>query len=199
MPISQKSPPAKIGFFGGSFDPVHIGHLSIARQAIEGANLDLLIFCPAYHAPLRKKQPLLPARLRFDMLKVITAENDRMEVSSLELDKQKTCYTYHTVQEIQKQYPTSKIMLILGSDQFNRLSEWKFSKELAKLCHFLVFSRTTTHISSPLIPDLSYQHIKNNLINCSSTEIRNRIRNNKPVDKMIPNSILNIFLQFLSR
>ena len=103
-------------------------------------------FCPAYHAPLREKQPLLPAALRFDMLKVIAAENDRMEVSSLELDKQKTCYTYNTVQEIQQQYPTSKIMLILGSDQFNRLSEWKFCKELANLCHFLVFSRTTTHI-----------------------------------------------------
>ena len=199
MPISQKLPPSKIGFFGGSFDPVHIGHLSIARQAIEDANLDLLIFCPAYHAPLREKQPLLPAELRFDMLKVIAAENDRMEVSSLEIDKQKTCYTYNTVQEIQQQYPTSKIMLILGSDQFNRLSEWKFCKELANLCHFLVFSRTTTHIHSPLIPNLSYQHIKNDLIDCSSTEIRKRIQTNKPVNEMIPNSIHNIFQQFLSR
>jgi nicotinate-nucleotide adenylyltransferase len=199
MPISKKSLPARIGFFGGSFDPVHIGHLSIAKQAIQDANLDLLIFCPAYHAPLREKQPLLPASLRFDMLKIIATENDRMEVSSLELDKQKTCYTYETVQEIQKQYPTSEIMLILGSDQFNRLSEWKYSKELAKLCHFLVFSRTSTHIPSPLIPDLSYQLIKNNLIDCSSSEIRNRIQVNKPVDKMIPNSIHNIFKHFLSK
>jgi len=199
MQNSQKSPPSRIGFFGGSFDPVHIGHLSIAKQAIQDANLDLLIFCPAYHAPLREKQPLLPASIRCDMLNVIASENNRMEVSSLELDKQKTCYTYNTVQEIQEQYPTSKINLILGSDQFNRLSEWKFSKELAKLCHFLVFSRTTTHIANPLISDLSYQLIKNELIDCSSTEIRNRIQANKPVHNMIPTSTHNILQQFLSK
>ena len=117
MPNSQKSPPSRIGFFGGSFDPFHIGHLSIANQAIQDANLDLLIFCPAYHAPLREKQPLLPASVRYDMLNVIASENNRMEVSTLELDKQKTCY--NTIQYKKFRNNTQQVKLFSSLGQTN--------------------------------------------------------------------------------
>jgi len=176
----------RIGFFGGSFDPIHIGHVSIAEQAIKIAKLDTLLFCPAYHAPLRAEKPFFSTHTRLKILEKIVGENPRFEICKLEIDKQKTCFTYETIKEVQLNCPTSEIMIIVGSDQFNRLKEWKFHNELAQHCQFLVFLRTVTEVNPPSIPQLSYKLMENELINCSSTEIRTRLKSGKSVSHMIP-------------
>ncbi len=183
---STESKPKRIGFFGGSFDPIHIGHVSLAKQAIKMAKLDTLLFCPAYHAPLRSEKPFFSTHTRLKILEKITEENPRFEICKLEIDKQKICFTYETIKEVQLNCPSSEIMIIIGSDQFNRLKEWKFHNELAQRCQFLVFSRTVTEVNPPSIPHLSYKLMENELINCSSTEIRNRLKSGKSVSHMIP-------------
>ena len=179
-------PPPRIGFFGGSFDPIHIGHISLAQQAIQLARLDTLLLCPAYHAPLRIEKPYFSTKTRLRILEKIAQETPCVEVCKLEIEKQKTCYTYETIKEVQLQYPHSTILLLLGADQFNRLNEWKFHNELAEHCQFLVFSRDAQGVTPPPIPQLSYQLVKNDLIDCSSTEIRKRLQSGKSVNHLIP-------------
>ncbi len=186
MDKSNESKTKRIGFFGGSFDPIHIGHVSLAEQAIKIAKLDTLLLCPAFHAPLRPDKPFFSTQTRLRILEKVAQEKPLFEICKLEIDKQRTCYTYGTVKEVQMQYPNSEIMVLIGADQFNRLTEWKFHKELAKLCQFLVFSRTVIEVTPPSIPLLSYKLMENDLIDCSSTEIRNRLKSGKSVNHMIP-------------
>ncbi len=188
---TEKSNPLRVGFFGGTFDPPHNGHVAIANQAIDKAGLDLLFFCPAYHAPLRDKQPILSGKIRLKMLKLITDQNDKMEISDFEIRQNKICYTYETLLEIKSKFNSDRLMVILGSDQFHKLSDWKFNQELAQISHFLVFTRDTHNVSPPSIPNLSYQLMKNDLIHCSSTEIRNRMQKKMSVENMVPSSILS--------
>ena len=97
MPDSTSSIPDRVGFFGGSFDPIHLGHLRLAEEAIRFASLNLLLFCPAFHAPLRDEKPFFSSQQRLDMLYRITEHNPRMDVCRIELEKQKTCFTYETL------------------------------------------------------------------------------------------------------
>jgi nicotinate-nucleotide adenylyltransferase len=198
MSVLQKPTTGKIGFFGGTFDPPHIGHVSIANQAISEANLDHLILCPAYHAPLRHHQPVLPVEVRLKMLELIASENDKIVLSTIEIDQKKTCFTFNTLQQVKKQFPSDELMVILGTDQFEKLNSWKYCRKLARICQFLVFSRHSHQVTPPIIPHLSYQHMNNELIDCSSTEIRNRIKNNQSIEEMIPDIAYPTFKDFLS-
>ena len=183
----EKSP-SRIGFFGGSFDPMHIGHVSLAKQAIQSCALDLLLLCPAYHAPLRAEKPLFSSETRLKILEGVAQENQKIDICRLEIEKQKTCFTFDTLNEIRSQYPKSEIKILLGADQFERLNEWKFHRQLAQAHSFLVFSRYHNHPSPPPIPNLSYKLLHNPLIECSSTEIRNRIKSGQSVRELLPPS-----------
>jgi nicotinate-nucleotide adenylyltransferase len=186
MGLHDQSTPLRIGFFGGSFDPVHNGHVSLANQAIEHAQLDRLLICPAFHAPLRPEKPFFSASVRLKIIETVTQLHPRMEICKLEIDKQETCYTYNTIKEIKAQSPRSEIVVLLGEDQFSQLNKWKFHHELVQICQFLVFSRNEDRVIPPSIPDLSYTLMKNELIDCSSTVIRNRIQSGKSVSHLIP-------------
>ena len=188
MGEDEQSTPLRIGFFGGSFDPVHNGHVSLANQAIEHAQLDKLFLCPAFHAPLRPEKPFFPASVRLNILETVTQLHPRMEICKLEIDRQETRYTYHTIKEIKAQSPRSEIVVLLGEDQFSQLNKWKFHHELVQICQFLVFSRSEDRVIPPSIPHLSFTLMKNDLIDCSSTVIRNRIKSGKPVSHLIPDA-----------
>jgi nicotinate-nucleotide adenylyltransferase len=97
-----------------------------------------------------------------------------------------TCFTYNTLKEVQSQHPQSEIIVLLGADQFENLSNWKSNQELVQICKFLVFSRTKTEIIPPDIPELSFQLMQNELLDYSSTKIRNRIKSRQPVKHMLP-------------
>ena len=117
---------------------------------------------------------------------------------NFEIDQKKTCFTFNTLQQVRKQFPSDELMVILGTDQFEKLNSWKYCRELARICQFLVFSRHSHQVTPPTIPHLSYQHMNNELIDCSSTEIRNRIKNNQSIEEMIPDIAYPTFKDFLS-
>ena len=176
MPDSTGSIPDRVGFFGGSFDPIHLGHLRLAEEAIHFTSFNLLLFCPAFHAPLRDEKPFFSSQQRLDMLYRITEDNPRMDVCTIELEKQKTCFTYETLLEVRSRFPDSELFLLLGADQFEQLEKWKFNHELAEICKFLVFSRSGKKVSPPPIKNLRYELMKNELIEISSTQIRDRLK-----------------------
>lgn len=187
MVDSSSTPCPKIGFFGGTFDPIHNGHLSLAKQAIVQADLDTLLLCPAYHAPLRSAKPFLKAEDRLGMLEKIAGEHPKLKVFAHEISQQKVCFTYHTLLEVGKKYSQSEIILLLGADQFQKLAQWKFIDELVKLVTFLVCSRTSDMtLLAPPLPEIRFERMNNELIDLSSTTIRQKIQNGQSIRNDIP-------------
>ena len=203
MVLEKECDAPRLGFFGGSFDPPHIGHLQLAQMAIKNARLDKLIFCPAYHAPLRTSPPLFSSNHRLAMLHAICKTHKSMTVSSLEVDYGQVRYTYDTIHDIKKSFPNDRIFLILGADQFCKLSQWFKIELLAQIVHFLVFSRSQKMTPKPSLKNLNYTFMDNPLMDISSTEIRESIRaGNLPQNQLpeaafsylqthTPNTILN--------
>lgn len=180
----------RIGFFGGSFDPVHNGHLSLAKQAVEQAELDTLLLCPAYHAPLRVEEPFFQATDRLAMLEWIAREHAKLEVFPHEIRQGKVCYTRDTLLAVAQKFPKTEILLLLGADQFVKLPQWKFVDELVRLVTFLVFSRSSeVNLDEPPLPELRYQRMNNELIDLSSTLVRQKIQNGQCVKNDVPGPV----------
>tara|TARA_B100001093_G_scaffold334903_1_gene319765 strand:+ start:107 stop:724 length:618 start_codon:yes stop_codon:yes gene_type:complete len=185
------STPSRIGFFGGSFDPIHNGHLFIIEEFIQNFELDRLFLCPAYQAPLREKKPLFNPIQRLEMARLVAHSNQKLEVLDFEINQPKTSFTYETIQEVKKSYPKSKIFLAIGLDQFEKISTWRWIRELSKEVHFIVFSRGRINAPAPSIFDIEYTFIQNPLIDISSTQIRKRLQQGESVAQWIPDEILS--------
>ena len=185
------STPSRIGFFGGSFDPIHYGHLLIIEKSIQNFELDLLLLCPAYQAPLREQKPIFNPIQRLEMARLVAHSNEKLEVLDFEINQPKTSFTYETIQEVKKGYPNSKIFLAIGLDQFEKLSTWRWIKELSKEVHFIVFARGQITSPAPSISDIQYTFIQNPLIDISSTQIRKCIQKGESVAEWIPDVILS--------
>ncbi len=185
------STPSRIGFFGGSFDPIHNGHLFIIEKSIQDFELDLLFLCPAYQAPLREQKPIFNPVQRLEMAKLVAHSNQKMEVLDFEINQPKLSFTYETIQEVKKGYPNSKIFLAIGLDQFEKLSTWRWIRELSKEVHFIVFARGQINAPAPAISDIQYTFIQNPLIDISSTQIRKCLQKGESVAQWIPDVILS--------
>jgi len=181
----------RLGFFGGTFDPPHLGHLELAKLAIEHARLDKLLICPAYHAPLRTEPPLFPALDRLAMIQRICQTYEIMEPWDYEIKLQKTCFTYDTMIDLEKHFPDHKIFLIVGADQFSQLHLWQKHKALTEKVHFLVFARHTSKINQPEIENVEATFMENALINITSTDIRGKLRNQAFPDQLLPEEVTN--------
>ena len=112
----------KIGVFGGTFDPVHVGHLAIAQAALDSAKLDRVVFVPARRSPLKTSEPIASEDDRYAMLIAATKPEPRFAVSRAELDREGPSYTVDTLEELRKD---GDLFLILGSDAVSDLARWK--------------------------------------------------------------------------
>jgi nicotinate-nucleotide adenylyltransferase len=185
------STPSRIGFFGGSFDPIHNGHLFIIEKFIQNFELDLLLLCPAYQAPLREQKAIFNPTQRLEMARLIAHSNQKLEVFDFEINQPKMSFTYETIQEVKKGYPKSKIFLAIGLDQFEKLSTWRWIRELSKEVHFIAFARGQITAPAPSISDIQYTFIQNPLIDISSTQIRKCLQKGESVAQWIPDVILS--------
>ena len=181
----------RIGFFGGTFDPPHNGHLQIAQTAIKQASLDKLLLCPAHHAPLRTEQSLFSPQHRLEMVSSICQNRPKMDVFDAEIKHGKRRYSFETIHEIKSQFSDFNIFFILGADQFSRLSEWKNVDLLAQSVHFLVFARHSRNPVIPSIDNLTFSFMDNDLINISSTDIRKHIHCQRLPVSLLPVEVSN--------
>jgi len=185
----------RVGFFGGTFDPPHFGHLAIAKLAIEKAKLDKLFLCPAYSAPLRTEPALFSAVDRLRMIEEICKLDQKMDVWDKEVKLARSQFTFDTIVEFKKHFPNHEIFLLLGADQFARLHKWYKPMELSKLVHFLVFARNTEKIKQPPQENMEVTFMENDLIDISSTDIRDKLRNQVFPDKLLPIEVANYLKQ----
>ena len=131
----------RIGVFGGSFDPVHMGHLTIAQDAVEQLELDRLIFVPAAVPPHKQEKTLAVGQQRFEMLQLATEGNLSFEVSDMELRRGGVSYTVDTMKQIQLEHPGAELFFVVGLDSLTILHLWRNVEQLLELCTVVPFAR----------------------------------------------------------
>lgn len=174
----------KIGIFGGTFDPIHRGHLLLAQQARNQYQLDKVLFIPAKTPPHKTDQSdLTPAPHRFRMVELALKDYPEFELCDRELNRPGISYTIDTLRDLRKQYPGDSFFLILGSDAASEFSTWKQPDEIIKMAQVLVALRPGFSLPS----QTNFQTIAMPPVPLSSTEIRERLAAGKiPGDKALP-------------
>jgi len=181
----------KTGFFGGSFDPIHLGHLIAAQDACEQLKLDKIVFLPTAQAPLRNDSPQASAENRLEMIRLAINGDPRFEVSDLEISRGGTSYTLETIRGIRKQNPNLSPIWIIGEDQLGKLPAWHRISELSKLTEFAWLARPGHSIPDiPQIPSLRLHTLRSHQIEISSSEIRMRIREKRPLRFLTPDPVI---------
>jgi len=181
----------KIGFLGGSFDPVHFGHLMAAQDAYEQHKLDRLILLPAAQAPLKPTDVQSSAADRLAMLRAAVEWDHRFEVSDLELRRGGVSYSIDSARHFRAQFPNDELYWIIGGDQLPRLHLWKDIAELAKLVEFIFLERPGFPVKArPEIPGLRLHRCDGHLLAISSTELRERVKRRLSLDYFVPHKAI---------
>jgi len=216
--MTKKSSKNKSGILGGTFDPVTLGHLGLARDIQEKVNLDRIWFIPAWQSPHKQDQLPTDASHRLSMLKEALASYPHFEISEIELNHKEVSYTINTLTTLQNQYPEIEWYLILGMDTFQDFATWKNVREILESVHLVVATRPgyskglASKTLQAMMDNLPFsyqlhrqangvqtylcQETKKTLLFCdieprdiSSSEIRERIKCGLSVKNMLPPEI----------
>lgn len=174
----------KIGILGGTFDPVHNGHIYLAEKICKKLSLDKLIFIPTYIPPHKKGAKVTRAKHRYNMLKLAISGSKIFKLSAMEIKRKGRSYSVETLRRLSKRYGhKAEIFFITGSDSLRELGKWKNLEEILELCRFVVVERpgfkTRQHPKG-----LSYLRI--NAKNISATRIRNLIKTGRYSAGLMP-------------
>jgi nicotinate-nucleotide adenylyltransferase len=174
----------RIGIFGGSFNPPHIGHLILAERCRELLQFDKIIFIPAYISPHKTNMSLVNPEDRLKMLRLTIRGNPYFDYSDIEIKRKGKSFTYDTLISLRNKYPKSKLYLLIGMDNYKDFSSWKNYKEILELCKVVVIDRNITknkRVKNTNVNHRSFIFIDTPIIEISSTEIRNRIKKGLPI------------------
>lgn len=187
----------KIGIFGGSFDPIHQGHLNIARSAYEEFSLDEVWFIPAGHSPNKDEHGMTSATNRAEMVELAIAPYPYFKLSRIEIEAQQTSYTYLTLSKIKEQYPDAELYFIMGADSLDYFEKWKHPEIICEKAIILaavrddmdvaVIQKKITEIQS-LFPARIYP-IRGGRTEVSSTELRSSYKKAGSISAMIPDAV----------
>jgi nicotinate-nucleotide adenylyltransferase len=192
-----------IGIYGGTFDPIHTGHLIIAEQVREILKLDKIVFLPNGNPPHKQKK-VSDKYARFNMIRLAIEDNPNFYLSDIEIKKNEPSYTYNTLLELKKEFK-DEIYFIIGADSLVNLHKWHRYEELITLCKIVVLPRVLENISNDKNnPDFLKNWIINQLkadldnfilvdfpmLEISSTIIRENISNKKSVKYMLPEKVI---------
>jgi nicotinate-nucleotide adenylyltransferase len=175
----------KVGLFGGSFDPIHHGHLILARDAMESLGLDRVIFIPANVSPHKLARPPVAARLRCEMVEAAIAGEPRFSMDACEAEREGPSFAADTVRLMQRRFQQAEFFYFIGEDNVPALHTWREIDELKKLASFVVLAR------GDLAPIEGFPVISRN-IDISSTDIRNRIARGLSVRYLLPDAVCAI-------
>lgn len=165
-----------ICIFPGSFNPIHEGHLKMAKYALEKYGFEKIIFIPAYLPPHKEIDKNL-AKHRYRMVELAISTNSKFDISDIEYQSEGKSYSLITVQKIIEQYKIEgRLNFIIGTDAFAKINSWYKPEELRKLVHFIVFPRRGDEISG--LDDWDYELTEMDFVDISSTEIRGGKYNN---------------------
>ena len=189
----------KIGLMGGTFDPVHYGHIELAVSAKEELDLDRVIMIPAYIQPFKRDRYITPDEQRLNMLELSISREDGLEISTWEIDKGGISYTYDTLTYFRSLYTDSEITFIMGSDSLLKIEGWYKGIDLLKSCSFAVGTRPSDddQIIIDTIANLHHKYgtkiykVKNKMLPINSTMIREKIEREEPISGLVVPEVEN--------
>ena len=186
--IKSKIP--RIGLFGGTFNPVHCGHIKIANFLKKKLHLNEIIFVPSARPPHKADIDIIPFKYRYEMVCIATADFKGFSVSDVELKRKGKSYTIDTLRYFKKK-TGADIYFIAGSDSILDITTWKAYKKLFEECYFVVVNRPGFAINKIKIPKEYFINVKIKGIHISSSEIRARISKGLRTNKLIPGKVEN--------
>ena len=178
----------KIGIFGGTFDPIHHGHLILARDAVETLQLERVIFVPAALSPHKLEQQPTPPAVRLEMLRAAIEGDTKFAIDPMELERPPPSYAIDTVETLRQREPGTELFFLVGEDNVTRLPTWHRFSELTKLVQFVVLDRSglnTAHI---------YPAVRRHL-DISATDIRKRVASGRSIRYLVPPAVEEIIRQ----
>ncbi len=186
----------RLGVFGGTFDPPHLGHLVVAEQAREQLKLDLVLFVPAGQPWMKADQPVAPAHHRLEMARLAIEEHPAFRVSDLEVVRQGPSYTVDTLEELHRADPSAEPFLILGEDSFREVERWRRPLRLLELCTLAVYRRPgvaewSLEKLEAVLPGVSRRvvTVEGPLIGISATDLRQRAAQGRSLRYLTPPAV----------
>ena len=183
----------RLGVFGGTFDPPHIGHVSVARELQESGAFDEILWIPAGTPPHKPANRLTSPELRLEMARAATDGCAHQSVSDIELLREGPSYTVDTLRALRSTCPEATPVLIMGSDQFAELAEWGEAEEIVRLAEVCVLPREGAGLAAG-VPRLSVVWRAANVppVDVSSSEVRTRVREGLPYRHLVPEGVADI-------
>ncbi|MDB6024198.1 MAG: Nicotinate-nucleotide adenylyltransferase [Verrucomicrobiales bacterium] len=178
----------RIGLFGGSFDPVHLGHLLVAQTAKEELGLSRIFFIPAAQSPFKPEQRSAPAHERTRLLRLALAAQTDFEIDAQEISRGGISYTIDTVRSYLKLFPQVTIFYLIGADHVPSLPKWREADELARLVEFAVIPRPGQNCVEFPAP-FRGTTLKGFPVGISSSEIRARVQAGLPIRNLVPRAV----------
>lgn len=185
---------ARIGIFGGTFDPLHNGHVIMAQEAVELAALETLIVIPARQAPHKEKAPGLSAEKRFSLLQEVLGRLPRVRISDVEMRPKGPRFTVDTITTLRRDHPNDEFCFLIGSDSLHELHTWHAVDRLAGLVTFLVaprpgFDPTVPPAALRALPGLRLEVIPSTPVAISSTLVRRRASEGRGLAGYVPECV----------
>jgi nicotinate-nucleotide adenylyltransferase len=179
----------RIGLFGGSFDPVHLGHLLVAQAAREEVELDRIFFIPAAQSPFKPERTPAPPEARARMLRLALAGHQWCEVDLQEVGRGGVSYSIDTVRDYARRFPRAALFYLIGGDHVPQLPKWRDATELAGLADFLVIPRPGE--SPAALPEpFRGRGVSGFPVGVSSSQIRARVKAGLPIDHLTPAAVV---------
>jgi nicotinate-nucleotide adenylyltransferase len=191
----------RLGIMGGTFDPIHYGHLVAAEEALVQFNLDRVIFMPTGQSARKVDRQVTSAEHRYLMTVIATASNPDFEVSRLEVDRPGVTYTVDTMAELRKTHgEESDLYFITGADAVLEILTWKDSARFAGLCTFIAATRPGYDLSKLAaqagVEHLSVETMEVPALAISSTDIRERVASRRPVRYLLPEAVVSYIKKY---
>ena len=175
-----------IGLFGGSFNPIHVGHISLAQQLLQLAGLDEVWLMVSPQNPLKQgSSDLLDDQLRFEMAQQALKDVRGVRACDYELHLPKPSYTWNTLQHLKEDYPDHQFTLLIGGDNWQNFHRWYRADDIIRNYPIEVYPRRNSYIDREALP-ANVTVVNTELLDISSTQIRNRVRQGEDIQGMVP-------------
>ena len=180
----------RLGVMGGTFDPIHHGHLVAASEVVSQFHLDEVVFVPTGTPWQKDRRPVSPAEDRYLMTVVATMSNPQFSVSRIDIDREGPTYTTDTLRELRALHADADLFFITGADALSQIFSWRNAQELFDLAHFIGVTRPGHTLTDPGLPAGGVSLVEVPALAISSTDCRLRVSRNEPVWYLVPDEVV---------
>ena len=184
-----------IGLFGGSFNPIHNGHVRLAKSLLQEAALDEVWFLVSPQNPFKQDQQLLDDDKRLQLVRLALTEETQLMASDFEFHLPKPSYTWNTLQALEQEYPERKFTLLIGGDNWEAFDKWYRYEDILKRYPIIVYPREGSKVPDVKFQGSEIQIVETPLINISSTQIRQRLHEGKSVRGLVNTEVAMVIEQ----